>query len=101
MPHARQTKAVMPIRPRALVELTSLSVRQDFSKHLISYCRNKCLYVSVVADMHDLGNHSFRHENSILWRFPPGVLAGKRRQGFSTDPDHDGISSTHFYGPGP
>lgn len=51
MIHARQAKAVVPIRPGALVELACFCLHQDFAKNLVVNLRDKCLNVSVVADV--------------------------------------------------
>lgn len=87
MIHARQAKAVVPIRPRALIELTSLCVRKDFAKHIIAHLGGKYLNVRVVADIHDLSNHTLRHYHGFFWLLPPDVLAGKRHQRLLTDLD--------------
>ena len=95
---ARQAKSVVPIGPRAFVELTGFCLRQDFSKYRIAHLRGKCLNVRVVTDIHDLSNHALRHCDSFIWRFPPDVFAGKRLQRRLIDLDHDDIFSTHPYG---
>lgn len=69
MIYARQIKAVVPVGPRALVELTCFSVRQDFAKCLIANLRDKGLNVSVVADVHGLSNHMLRHDYSFFQCF--------------------------------
>src|SRR5260364_201585 len=95
--HAGQAEAVMPVSPGALIELPGFRVFQDLAQRVITDLNSERLNIGVVAHIHHLGNDPLRHGDSLIWRFPPDVLAGKRLQGFRIHRNHAILRSTHFY----
>src|SRR5260363_208732 len=83
--------------PGALIELPGFRVFQDLAQRVITDLNSERLNIGVVAHIHHLGNDPLRHGDSLIWRFPPDVLAGKRLQGFRIHRNHAILRSTHFY----
>ena len=87
----------MPISPRAFVKLPGLCMGKNVSQHRLPHLMCKCLNISVVANVHDLGNHPVWHCNRIVWSFPPDVFCGQISQCFIVDYDHGRNSSLALF----
>ena len=70
-------KPVMPVGPRALVELPALRMRQNVNQSRVTQQFRKFMCVGIVAQIHHLRNDTLGHGNGFVGRLPPNVFASE------------------------